>query len=416
MMNRVIGLRIEDRRIYMKKTIIITLLSLVSLTIVAQDRLIRVDSESMAWRKDDPQMALNDREKMRLLMPQDAVFGVECIPSFSPEWMLTYDSIAHALVCKKAENSIWHSTYKAMHKKITKTKKDGKTITWKLRKHPKDYLAPEVKTYTLAITNQQALRLESLWADAVNQAEDREVNILDGIKWEFFVNDLRAKSHSEKNALVKFTNELVKAVRTGNVSRKDSLLSDSVMQKCKEDMNRVVKPKHKNKDSIVVITNGRTLPDSLCRLIHHRPKLFYYQQGELIDSMTIWSEIGAKTYLGIDCPVLQLKTVPDTLNDAYVSHHPEMQQVLRHVSGVVLDENDKPLADVWVGIYGMGAGSPTDSVGHFSFWMPRGDVRLYAECMGYQTLRDIQPTETPFTIRMKNLNVLREVKVESKNR
>ena len=94
----------------MKKTTIIALLILVTLPLSAQDRLIRVDGESKAWRKKNSQVAMNEREKQRLLMPQGAAFGVECVPSFSPEWTLTYDSVAHALVYKIAEKSIWYST------------------------------------------------------------------------------------------------------------------------------------------------------------------------------------------------------------------------------------------------------------------------------------------------------------------
>ena len=69
----------------MQKTILTTLLALVALTAAAQDRLIRVDSESKDLRKASSQRKMFDREKARLLMPQGAAFGVECIPSFSPE-------------------------------------------------------------------------------------------------------------------------------------------------------------------------------------------------------------------------------------------------------------------------------------------------------------------------------------------
>ena len=101
----------------MKKTIILTIMfAPVALTGLAQDRLIRVDSESTNLRKNNSQRAMFESEKARLLMPQGAAFGVECIPSFSPEWTLTYDSLAHALVYKIAEKSIWHTTYRSMHK------------------------------------------------------------------------------------------------------------------------------------------------------------------------------------------------------------------------------------------------------------------------------------------------------------
>lgn len=103
------------------KTIIAALLVLVALAISAQDKLIRIDSEDIAWQKNNPQYLFFNKEKAKLLMPQAAVFGVECIPSFSPEWSLTYDSVAHTLVYIEAQKSIWYSTYDAMYEKKTKT-------------------------------------------------------------------------------------------------------------------------------------------------------------------------------------------------------------------------------------------------------------------------------------------------------
>lgn len=123
-----------------KKTIITALLALVSLTMMAQEKLIRIDSEDIAWQEKNAQYVFFNKEKARLLMPQNAEFGVECIPSFSPEWSLAYDSVGHTLVYNEAQKSIWHSTYDAMHKKKIKTKNGRKIAKQKLRKHPKDYL------------------------------------------------------------------------------------------------------------------------------------------------------------------------------------------------------------------------------------------------------------------------------------
>ena len=65
----------------MKKAIILTIMfALVALTGWAQDRLIRVDSDPEA-RHTSRQRALFNQEKKRLLMPLDAAFGVECVPS-----------------------------------------------------------------------------------------------------------------------------------------------------------------------------------------------------------------------------------------------------------------------------------------------------------------------------------------------
>ena len=111
----------------MSKQIIITIIFLIATTGKAQDRLIRVDSTSVAWKKNNPQIEFCDKEKARLLIPQDAAFGVECMPSFSPEWTLTYDSLAHLLVYREAEGSIWYSTYKAWYKsKKIKEKNNSK--------------------------------------------------------------------------------------------------------------------------------------------------------------------------------------------------------------------------------------------------------------------------------------------------
>ena len=207
----------------MRKALLSLILALVALTATAQERLIRVDSETTAWRKNSPRMAFFDNEKSRLLMPQGAAFGVECIPSFSSEWTLTYDSMAHALIYREAQKSIWHATYQAMHKK----KKGKKHSKWVPRRRPKDYVPPEVKTFSLTVSDDQAATLREIWATAVHNAVEREVNILDGVKWEYFIDGQRAKTHSDKKALVKFTNQLAEAVWTGNAARKDSLISES---------------------------------------------------------------------------------------------------------------------------------------------------------------------------------------------
>lgn len=209
-----------------KRFFITSLFSLIALTMTAQDKLIRVDSESTAWRKKNRQVRMFDQEKARLLIPQNAEFGVECIPSFSPEWVLTYDSAAHSLVYKQAEKSIWYSTYNAMYKKKSKTKNGRKYTKRVLRRKPKDYMAPDVSTYTLAITPEQLQMLKAIWKNAVGMAEDGTDNTLDGTKWEYFIEGKRAKTKSEKHRLVVFTNELQKAVMTGDSGLKDRLIDN----------------------------------------------------------------------------------------------------------------------------------------------------------------------------------------------
>lgn len=195
----------------------------------AQEKLIRIDSEDIAWQKDNPQYLFFNKEKARLLMLQGAAFGVECIPSFSPEWSLTYDSVAHALIYNEAQKSIWYSTYNAMYKKKTKTKNGIKFAKRKLRKHPKDYQAPDVKTYSLTTNVEQAQMLKAICSDAIGTSEPREDGMLDGTTWIYFIGEKRAKAHTGSNynsySIVKLTNKLVEAVKAGDTGLCDSLIS-----------------------------------------------------------------------------------------------------------------------------------------------------------------------------------------------
>ena len=246
----------------MKKIILSIILALAAtLTVTAQDKLIRVADKSTSWRKAKPQRTLFDSEMARLLMPQGAAFGVECIPSFSPEWTLTYDSVARSLVYREAQTSIWHTTYQAMHKK----KKVGeKRYKWFPRKRPKGYVAPDVKTFTLPVSDDQTAMLRTVWKTAVYGAEDREVFILDGVKWEYFIDGCRAKSHRDKNVLVVFTEDLRKAVRCGDVNRKDSLTGN--------EFQRVV-------DGLTIAPPPEVLPSDTVRTSSSGAKRAYENVG-----------------------------------------------------------------------------------------------------------------------------------------
>ena len=200
--------------------------------------------------------------------------------------------------------------------------------------------------------------------------------------------------------------------RSNDALHKDSLLVESTLRKSLANTKEAVQPLQFDLNSLVIVVNKQQLPDSLSKLIRFRVRQYYHQQGMMVATQKDWSAYGAKYNSGYDknCPMMELTVVPDTLSDAYVSQHPEMQQALRHVSGIVMDENDRPLADVWVGIRGAGAGAPTDSTGHFSFWMPREEKLLYAECLGYVLQRNI-PADANLTIRLRSATVIREVKV-----
>ena len=391
----------------MKKTAIIALLIFVTLPLAAQDRLIRVDGESKAWRKKNSQVAMNDREKQRLLMPQGAAFGVECVPSFSPEWTLTYDSVAHSLVYKIAEKSIWYSTYHAWHK----SKKIGKNVSRSvLRKRPKNYVAPDVKTYSLPITPTQVQNLRELWTTAVGTAEDREVHILDGTKWEYFINGQLAKSHRAKNVLVKFTNELAESVRTGNVSRKDSLFAE--YQKVIKGLTTAPEPEVLEPGTVrrLIVVNGTPLADSTGYVsdLGVNEHVYFNRRQQTIRSISFLREeepkraYAEKYGVKIKEMIVEYTTEADTHSDAYVREHPELMQKLRHVEGYVLDEEGKPWADVWVWVEGKSDGTATDSTGHFAFWVSPTDETLAAN-LGLNYVSKIKITDTPITIRMKRL-------------
>lgn len=396
----------------MKKFILTIIIVLVAMTGWAQDRLIRVDS-SPESRHTSRQRTLFNQEKKRLLMPQGAAFGVECIPSFSPEWTLTYDSLTHALVYKIAEKSIWYSTYGAMHKN---KKVKGKNYSVP-RKRPKDYVAPEAKTYSLAVSDEQVQQLRAIWRTAVGTAEDRKIFLLDGTKWEYFVDGKFAKSHRNKNVLVKFTNELAETVRTGNVSRKDSLFAE--FQNVITGLTTPPPPEVLEPGTVrrLIVINGTPLPDSvdfiknvpntIAELVYFnrhqqtiRSVRYYYDEK---DKQPLEEKYGVK----VKGTIAEYTTYPDTLCDTYVRQHPELMESRRYVEGSVVGEDDKPLADVWVHVEGqsqMGSGTASDSTGRFAFWLPRtwlsqSDATLIAS-NGRHWVNKIPITDTPVTIRL----------------
>ena len=405
-------------------TIILALIA--ALTVTAQDKLIRVVNKSTSWRKDKPKATLFGSEMARLLMPQGAAFGVECIPSFSPEWTLTYDSVARSLVYREAQTSIWHTTFQATHKK----KKIGeKRSKWVTRKRPKDYVAPDVKTFTLPVSDDQTAMLRTVWETAVYGAEDREVFILDGVKWEYFIDGRRAKSHRDKNVLVAFTEALRKAIRSGDTNRKDSLIGNE-FQRVIDGLTIAPPPEVLPPGTVrkLIVWNGTVLNDSLDKFrtygtIGSDEKVYFYRRHQIIKSISFhYNEDEKREFAeryGITAKdlVMEFKTVPDTLCDANVRQHPELMQTHRYIEGYVLSEDDKPLADAWIGCDTGFMGAATDSTGHFVMWLPRTVTRLNVELVGYQAIRhQIQPDDTILNFRMKDATKINGVKVIPKKK
>ena len=211
---------------------IITILLLVTATIAhAQDKLFLPDSASIAVRKRCPEQSFHDQEMQRLLMPKNAEFGVECMPSFGPEWALTYSPSTRALIYKVSQENIWYKKYHFDHWNEYTHKPD--------EKRPKRYKSPKVDTHKLPLANDQAELLRTIWQNALGQAIDKNAKnlteedkqqlnivILDGTSWNLFLDTRRAQSRSTKNPHVAFTNALMEAVRNGDSQRMNSLIND----------------------------------------------------------------------------------------------------------------------------------------------------------------------------------------------
>ena len=185
---------------------------------MAQDKLTRIESRDIARRANDSELSFHDQEMTRMLNPKKAEFGVLCVPSFTPEWAITFDSKAHALVLRESEENIWYKKQGFDHWNEY-THKEGET-------RPKQYKSPKVKTYELAIAADMAPMLNAIWKSAIGTAVERDRNIImmDGTRWKYFINGEQAESSYQKNPLVQFTNELKEAIITGNRSHAESLI------------------------------------------------------------------------------------------------------------------------------------------------------------------------------------------------
>lgn len=367
---------------------------------------IHVDSASSSWKVKHRQMAHYKREKARLMSLENMSFGIGCEPSLSNEWVLYYDSVAHTLVYKEADKNIWQATRRA----VLKERKGGKekTTKWVPRRHPKRCKGIRVKRYSMPITDEQAQGLNAMWTEVVDSVNNNKAFLLEDATYEFPLGELRVTAPKGINPIIAFTDKLTEAVQMHNTISRDSLLTNFALEKCLTDMTEAMKPVHFIYDSLIIVVSKRQLPDSLCKQIRYRFRQYYHQQGLIVDREGYWTPYGAKWSSGYDknCPIIELTTAPDTLSDDYVNQHPELQQTMRHISGVVLDENNRPLADAWVGCYGKGAGAPTDSAGCFSFWLPlsyaQSKGKLYAECRpGYQIVRNITIADTAIIIRLQ---------------
>ena len=163
------------------------------------------------------------------------------------------------------------------------------------------------------------------------------------------------------------------------------------------------------KDSFVVVVNGEILPDSI-RLGSSRWFAYINRQQQMINTFNIIKDDKSKEqikarygFLPSADAIIEITTTLDTLSEAYMQQHPELRTQRRRIEGYVTSDGGKPLADAWVSLSKYEQGTATDTSGHFIFWIPLTGKTLTVYCDGYETISDIQPSDTVLTIRMKPL-------------
>lgn len=163
------------------------------------------------------------------------------------------------------------------------------------------------------------------------------------------------------------------------------------------------------KDSIVVVVNGEILPDSIGLNIGMW-NVYINRQQQMINTINVYKGDRLKKqfearygFLPSADAIIEITTTLDTLSEAYMQQHPDLQTQRRRIEGYVTSDDGKPLADAWVSLSKYEQGTATDTAGHFIFWIPRTVKTLTIYCDGYETISDMQPSDTVLTIRMKPL-------------
>ena len=380
----------------MKRTALFIAVFLAALTVVAQDKLMRISADQLESRKEVPHLAFHSKEISRLLIPEHAEFGMIVVPSNGRERVLSYDSVAHQLIIMSAAESIWHELYKPVEENDLSR-----------------YKAPDVKTWAVKISELQARKLRTLWHHVVSTAEDRPDNMLDGVTWTFFLGDQQAKARRNYNPMVRFTQEIEEAVGQGSQYRIEFLI-DFALDKTIERMDRlpaendpVLLSRCRVVDTLV-IANGEIMPSS-----HYQgfkiPREYFYQRRQMVFSQDryfrnpLMQRDYAENYGIIAREIIcDYTTVPDTLTDAYLELHPDKKKDLRRIEGFVKDEKGQPLPHAWASISGWSGGAPTDDKGHFVFWTPHKDNTLDVYCDDYHPALKVEIDTQPISISLKH--------------
>ena len=160
-------------------------------------------------------------------------------------------------------------------------------------------------------------------------------------------------------------------------------------------------------DSILYLINGKPQPKENNKWLSKDTYLDYFKKQYLhvervMDYTNVKQRYIEKFGEAAKYGVVEYICVEDTRGDYYMEQHEELKANRRRVSGVVLDENDKPLGNTTIFILhdkGIWGTEKTDSSGNFTFWVPRTDVKLDLTHYGYKPVV-VEPTDTFQTIHL----------------
>ncbi|MCR5849673.1 MAG: carboxypeptidase-like regulatory domain-containing protein [Bacteroidaceae bacterium] len=169
----------------------------------------------------------------------------------------------------------------------------------------------------------------------------------------------------------------------------------------------------------LLLINGELFPDSVKQTLNnteigHLDKFFvkfFKQRHQELENIKVLKEEEARhPYMEkfgdlAQYGVINITTSPDTLCDYYMNQHEELKASRYRISGIVLDEDNKPLPHTMIAVVKEGNkiwGSETaDSTGHFAFWAPRTGVKIRFSYVGFYKVVELKPTDKPLTIRMR---------------
>ena len=172
-------------------------------------------------------------------------------------------------------------------------------------------------------------------------------------------------------------------------------------------------------DSILYLINGVPQPKENNKWLDKRSYLDYFKGQHLLvsrvmDYMNVKQRYIEKYGEAAKHGVIEYICVEDTLCDYYMDQHEELKASRRRVTGVVYDENDEPLAHTIIYIWHekrVWGFETTDSLGNFTFWVPRSDVKMEFTYVGFYKAVVVEPSDTFQTIYLlpnDNLKSLRE--------